>query len=357
MRVAFDTNALYTTQAGVARYIRGLLKGFKQVAAPDVQIRQLAWEKENFQYRQPQRALKTFYRECVWAKFSAPCRLREMKADLLHATSLPLVNPQGIYEVITLHDLAVLRYPERFRPWQRAFARRNLHNVSRAQRIICVSRFTADEAMTLLHLPAAKLAVIHHGCDFHRDEPPVNETKPAFPIPSEYFLFVGSLEPGKNLAFLKEVYGLAESRGVALPPLLVVGARWAGVEHEGVPPKNWHYLGRQPDEVLIHLYRHALALVFPTKYEGFGFPLVEALALGCPVICSPVASLPEVGGDAAGFTSMSPPDYLAAMLRMNRDSAWRAELIAKGLVQAAAFSWKKCAGEVLGIYRSVLGTN
>ncbi len=356
MRVAFETNALFTSQAGVARYIRGLLKGFQQIAPTDIEIHPLAWETENFQYQQPQRALKTFYREYIWARFRAPRLLRETKADLLHATSLPLINPRGICEVITLHDLAVLRHPERFRPWHLASARRTLQKVGRARRIICDSRFTADEAMALLNLPAAKLVVIHLGCDFHEDESPVNETKPAFPMPFEYFLFVGSLEPGKNLALLKEVYGLAEGQRLALPPLLIVGARWEGVGHEGVPPKNWHYLGRQTDEVLIYLYRHALALVFPSKYEGFGFPLVEAMALGCPVICSPIASLPEVGGDAVLFTELSAVHYLASMQKLALPGELRNELRQRGMAQARKFSWAKCAARVLETYHQATGS-
>jgi len=357
IRIDIDTNALYVTQAGTARYIRGLLKGFRQIAAPDFEIIPLAWEVENFNYRQPQRALKTIYRELVWAKFHAPHRLLKNNSRLLHAAAGPLIRPpQGIREIVTLHDLAILRQPERFRRWHRASGRRRLQNLHRADRIICISRFTADEAMALLNLPAAKLTVIHNGCDFHPDESPA-EIKPGFNIPSDFFLFVGSLEPGKNLALLKEAYALAEAERQLLPPLLIVGARWEGVGNEGAPPRDWHYLGRQPDEALVYLYRRATALVFPSKYEGFGLPVAEAMALGCPVICSPVASLPEIGGDAAMFTDMTPAAYLHAMLRLGREGGLRAELVEKGFMQAAKFSWKKCAGEVLEIYRSALSAS
>jgi glycosyltransferase involved in cell wall biosynthesis len=352
IRVCIDTNALYVTQAGVARYIRGLLKGFKQVAATDVGIFPLAWEVENFSYRQPQRALKTFYREFIWSRFSAPRQLEKNGIQVFHAT--PFVHtPLGIKKIITMHDLAVFRYPQRFRRWQRHASRWQWQNLDRTDRIICISRFTADEAMSLLKIPATKLTVIYNGSDFHPDESP-SEMKPGFNVPSEFFLFVGSLEPGKNLALLKEVYKLAESQEQTLPPLLIVGARWEGVAHEGKPPQNWHYLDRQPDEVLVYLYRRALALVFPSKYEGFGLPVAEAMALGCPVICSPVASLLEVGGGAAMFTDMTPAAYLDAMERISREAGLRDELIAKGRTQAAKFSWKKCAGEVLEVYRSAL---
>ena len=257
-------------------------------------------------------------------------------------------------EVLTLHDLAVLRHPERFRAWQCASARRRLTKVRRANQVICISRFTAEEAMALLNLPASSFVVVHNGCDFHPSEPVPPEAKPDFTLPNEYFLFVGSLEPGKNLALLKEVYALAQSGNQLLPPLLIVGARWEGVGHEGPPPKGWHYLGRQPDEVLVYLYRRAIGLVFPSKYEGFGFPVAEAMSLGCPVICSPVASLPEVGGAAALFTDMTAEAYLIAMRQVSCEAGLRIELIEGGLAQAAKFSWTKCAREVLEVYRETL---
>jgi glycosyltransferase involved in cell wall biosynthesis len=353
--IGIDTNGLYTTQAGVARYIRGLLNGLKRVAAPDVELKAVAWEVENFLYRQPGRALKTVYRELIWARFNAPLHLRKHNVALLHSTAGPLIRrPRGVREVVTLHDLAVLRHPERFRSWQGASARRRLRKVRRADQVICISRFTAEEAMALLNLPASTFIVVHNGCEFHPSEPVPPEAKPGVTLPNEYFLFVGSLEPGKNLALLKEVYALAESRNQLLPPLLIVGARWEGVGHEGPPPKDWHYLGRLPDEVLVYLYRHATGLVFPSKYEGFGFPVAEAMALGCPVICSPVASLPEVGGAAALFTDMMPEAYLKAMRQVSREAGLRNELIERGLAQAAKFSWNKCAREVLEVYRATL---
>ena len=353
--VGIDTNGLYTTQAGVARYIRGLLNGLKRVAAPDVALKAVAWEVENFLYRQPERALKTLYRELIWARFNAPLNLRKHNVALLHSTAGPLIHrPRGVREVVTLHDLAVLRHPERFRSWQGASARLRLRKVQRVDQVICISRFTAEEAMALLNLPASRFTVVYNGCEFHPSQPPPAEAKPGFPVPDEYFLFVGSLEPGKNLALLKKVYALAENENQLLPPLLIVGARWEGVGHEGPPPQGWHYLGRQPDEVLAYLYRRATGLVFPSKYEGFGLPVVEAMALGCPVVCSPVASLPEVGGAAALFTDMTPEAYFKSMRQVSREAGLRDDLIQKGVAQAARFSWDICAREVLEVYRATL---
>ena len=352
MRIAFDTTPLYTSAAGIARYVRGLQNGFQSIKHPEAVWREFAWPVYNLEYKQPARALKTFYRELVWAKTAGPGFLKREKIDLLHATGPILtIPPRPIKHIVTLHDLAVLQHPERFRAWHRFSNKQQLAKLFGADRILCISRFTANEAMRLLGLPATRLEVVYNGCDFQPDTCPP-EVKPAFKVPDEFFLFVGSIEPGKNLSLLGQVYRLAEERKIAFPPLLIVGARWEGVATEGVRPSNWHYLGRQPDGVLIYLYRRALALVFPSKYEGFGLPIAEAMALGCPVVCSRVCSLPEVCGNSALYSELDSSGYFAAMRSVASDSRLRQELIEKGHKQAQNFSWKKCALETFRAYES-----
>jgi len=182
--------------------------------------------------------------------------------------------------------------------------------------VVSISRFSADEAVELLGLNPKKIEVIYLGCEFYNSNGPARTGQPDFRVPPEFFLFVGSLEPGKNLQLLKEVYRLAETKAKTLPPLLIIGARWEGVGSEGLPPKGWHYLGRQPDEILHYLYPRALALIFPSKYEGFGLPVIEAMSMKCPVVCSPVASLPEVAGDAALMSEQTPQSYFHAMVSL-----------------------------------------
>ncbi len=310
-RVALDTNGLYTTRAGVNRYIRGLLRGFESLQPLEFDLFPLAWPVENLEYRQPWRALKTAYRE-AWSKMVAPNILRRRQAALLHATSGYFMRPpKGVRHVVTLHDLAFLRHPERFRAWQRNAGRRRYAKLHHVDRVICISQFTADEAMNLIGLRADQIEVVYNG--FDRLDAVATEMTPPFDVPGEFFLFVGSLEPGKNLALLREAYLQAHDQGVSLPPLLIVGARWEGVAREGRAPRDWHYLGRVEDGVLLHLYRRAIGLLFPSKYEGFGLPLLESMAMGCPVICSRVASLPEVAGEAALYAEMTPPAYITAM--------------------------------------------
>lgn len=355
MNVALDTNRLYVTQAGVARYLRGLIGGLRKLTSPNFDFFELAWPVTNFSYRQPWRAMKTVYREWVWPSRVAAPRLRQEQPDLLHLTStLDIEPPPGVPRVMTLYDLAVLRTPQRFRAWHR-MARTRRATLARAMdRLICISRFTAQEAMDLLDLPASRLDVIYCGTEFHPDAT-TPTTPPDTPIPPEFFLFVGSLEPGKNLALLEWTYRLARANGDKLPPLVIVGARWQGVASEKRPDNNWLYLGRQSDPVLAHLYRSALALVFPSQYEGFGLPVLEAMSLGCPVICSPVASLPEVGGKAPCYVEGDPDAYRKTMLELAAYSSQRNDMIAAGKEQARRFSWNRCAAETLSVYKSMCG--
>jgi alpha-1,3-rhamnosyl/mannosyltransferase len=344
MKVLVETSPLYTTRAGVARYVQGLLYGLRLTGRESPEIAELGWPVENLAYGQPARAIKTLTREWGWAKVVAPRRAR--MADVLHHTALPMIPfVRPTRHVVTLHDLALLRHPERFRRWQRSSGLRRLGRVKKADRIICVSQFTANEAMALLDLPATKIDVVHEGGWLPATTSEDAGTLPQ--LPAEYFLFVGSLEPGKNLALLREIYVSADR---PLPPLIVVGMRWPGVASEGPPPANWQFFGHVSDLHLAALYRGARALLFPSRYEGFGLPVLEAMTHGCPVLCAPVASLPEVGGDAAAYANLTVEEFGAAVRRLATDSAWAEELRAAGLEQAAKFSWEKCATETRAVY-------
>lgn len=356
IKLTVETNACYTSSAGVARYVRGLLKGLRRVDPADLAVSEFAWPVENLDFAQPRRALKTAYRELVWAPFVAPRLLRRSGCDLLHmTTSLPLRTPEALPWVQTVYDCAVFRHPDRFRRWHVFSSRLYSRRALQANRLICISRFVADELIQLRDADPNKIDVVYLGSDFAEEASAMEAKPPDRPIPESFFFFLGSLEPGKNLSLLRESYEQAARRGVELPPLVIIGARWARVPGEGPPPKNWIYLGRQPDEVLLYCYRRALALVFPSRYEGFGLPVLEAMSVGCPVICSRVASLPEVGGDAACYVEQTPEAYLNAMAELAKDDRARTHLRERGVVQARKFSWTRCAEETLQVYRSLIG--
>lgn len=347
LRIAVDTNCRHVTLAGTTRYLNGLVSELRKTQ--ENQITELCWPVDNLEYRQPTRVAKTIYRELIWAPFHGKRSLSQLNIDVFHSPAGFLIPPpNGVPHVTTLHDLSILHHPKRYRFWQRSIGPFRLKQTCQTRHIITVSKFTADEAMKICGVSSDCLFPVYHGCDFHQGSP---EASPVgFEVPSEFLLFVGSLEPGKNLALLLDVYELANHLRIKLPPLVVVGVRWEGVKHEGRWPPNWMAAGRISDSELVYLYRRAVSLVFPSKYEGFGLPPLEAMTLGCPVICSPVASLPEVVGDAAFFATSTATDYLRAIRELMAARPRRDESILCGLEQAQRFSWNKCSKETIEVY-------
>ena len=353
MNVSIDTNWLYMVRRGCARYVRGLLLGLDALRPPDVRWTEVAWPVNNYAFRQPGRALRTLYRELVWARLAAPAEIRRQQADVLHVTHPLLAHARHPVKVTTLYDFAIMHNPERFRPWSRYRLKRYVPRIRESDALVCISRFTADEAIRFAGVPPKKLFVTHLASEFTLNDARSREQAPPRALPDTYFLFVGALEPGKNLNLMLRVYELARQRRLTLPPLLVVGERMQGVAQEDAVSENLVYLGHVKDEELMYLYRRAAAFVYPTKYEGFGLPVLEAMTLGCPVICSKVGSLPEVGGDAVRYADQQAEAYLEAMRELMDRSALRQQLIQAGFGQAAQFSWKKCATETVEVYRHV----
>ncbi len=352
MDIVIDTSCLHVSQAGIPRYTRGLLRGLAEACPQESRIRTIEFGVANHDYRQPRRSLVTAIREGVWGPLIAAQDLEHMGAGLLHSPDLPIIRTQTPH-VVTLHDFALFDTPHRYRPWQRWSGQRRMAMLNQYDRVICISEFTANEAMRRLRLPSSQIEVIPNGCDYADCSAPIT-TRPDSPIAhGDYFLFVGSLEPGKNLQLLVDTWALARQRRVELPPLIVVGARREGVDSEAPPPADWGYLGHVPDTELAYLYRHARALLFPSTYEGWGLPIVEAMALGCPVVASPLTAIPESAGDAALLVEQTPDAWLEAAKVLLQDRN-REPLMARGRAHARKFTWKRLGEATWATYESVL---
>ena len=256
----------------------------------------------------------------------------------------------------TVHDLIPLRFPGELTRAQVARVRRQTDRLSRFDLLTTVSEFTAGEVMELTGIPRERIRVVENGIDQEIFRTPV-DLPAAFARLSDrpYVLSVGSAIPRKNLEILPEVFAafLAEEpdfvlvrAGANLPPELRERfCRLCGANH-------LIELGRIPDEILVPAYQHAALFFFPSLYEGFGLPVIEAMAAGTPVVCSNATSLPEVGKDAAlYFDPSDPAEGAAALLEaLSRE----AELVRRGLEHSRSYSWDRTMRGHLACYRELL---
>jgi glycosyltransferase involved in cell wall biosynthesis len=234
---------------------------------------------------------------------------------------------------VTIHDLALLRHPAAFPAWHRTSGPRALRaGVLAADAVVCVSEFTRAELLDLLPVAPERVRVVPNGVD------PVFMPHGAA-ADGDYVLAVGTLEPRKNLAAAVEGARLA---GVELR---VAGAAgWGGVAVDG-------WLGEPSDEQLAALMRGARCLVYPSLYEGFGLPVLEAMACGTPVVTSRGGATEEVAGGAAVLVDPGDPAAIAAGIE--EAARRRDELVAAGAVRAAPFTWTRTADLVEALWREL----
>ena len=287
-------------------------------------------------------------------------------ADCLH---IPHYNAPLFWKrklVVTIHDLIHLHFSNHLAsPLARLYAQTLLPVVcKRADAIIAVSEYTKKDLVESLRIDPNKITVIHHGIDskFLRTN---GGTKNAPETSKPYFLYVGLIKTHKNLGTLIEAF-LAFKKKEILPKLELhligkpdlkqkIVRKWL----ERIKPEFDILLrDKISEEELISEYRNALALIFPSAYEGFGFPLLEAMASGTPIIAAHAASIPEIAGEAAlYFVPHSRSELENRMRQILNDATKRTELIAAGFNRLSLFDWKKAARETVNVYDSILSSN
>jgi glycosyltransferase involved in cell wall biosynthesis len=359
MRIAIDaTESFWPQLTGTGVYTRQLLRQFQALSVPE-QFVVLGIRAANidtsFISRDFLRLLRSPRYRTVWSQVRLPLHLLANRYDLLHVPGHKLPAFCPCRSVATILDLAVLRFPETFRPLHRQRLLWFTRNAARrADRLIAISESTKRDLCEQFGTPAEKIDVVHLGVDhevFHADVSPATR-----PVP--YVLSVGTLQPRKNYVMLIRAFNrLCEGRCKEIE-LLIAGQRgWMYEEIEAEAKKSpfasrIHLLGYVSDEMLPPLYTCATLVAMPSLYEGFGLPLLEAMACGAPVIASNVSSFPEVAGDAAMLLDPNEPDAWAeAMRELLGNKEKRRELRQRAIARAQLFSWEQTAERTLEVYR------
>jgi glycosyltransferase involved in cell wall biosynthesis len=301
----------------------------------------------------------------AWEQLAQPWALYRADVDLLHALAFvaPLVT--WVPTVVTIHDLSFLRFPDRFRPANRLYLSIMTRlSCRRARRLIAVSQATADEIVHLLNMPAEHIDVVPHGVEHTRFRSLPSSQVEAFRqekgLPERFVLFLGTLEPRKNLTTLVEAF--ARTKAVRQGCRLVIGGGrgwyfqkiFQRVEELDLIDAVY-FPGFVPSAELPLWYNAATVFVYPSLYEGFGMPLLEAMACGAPVIGARASCLPEVVGEVGPL--VAPHDVAGLTNSLDRllaDADLRADLSQQGRERAATFTWEATTAATVASYHRAL---
>jgi glycosyltransferase involved in cell wall biosynthesis len=367
MRIGVDARVLSQQLTGIGVYLKCLLDALQALDHKNyyylLSHGQINFEIGNPHWEKIEGRCQRKYLSTFWMQYYGPNIASDLKLDLFWGSrhQLPLFLHRGIKTVLTIHDIVHLLYPQTM-AMPNLLAERLLmkRSIQRADFIIADSKSTASGIQKEYRIRPDKVDVVYPGSPILRGNIFDCRTDDNG-FYQKYFLFVGTLEPRKNIEFILAAFAFLkpEHHGIGL---VVVGD--VGWKNKATLKKleshifnsRIHLTGYVTTDRLLSIYKNALCLLFPSLYEGFGFPILEAMACGTPVITSNVSSMPEVAGDAALL--VDPYDVHAlveAMDKIIKDGNLRAHLISKGFERVKQFSWDRCARETLGVFERVHG--
>jgi len=368
MRIAIDTyHALYP-HGGIARYIRGLVSALVRARRDETFLlfancfreREAPWcpqeaALESVILHAPRRIMQWLWDHLDWP----PVEHWTGKIDVFHGTHVVLPAVRRAKTVLTVHDLTYLRHPDYFADRalnERGYRRELPRALARADAIAAVSESTRNDLIELMHVDPACIRVVYEGVDERffvpENDAHLPDVRRRYRLPERYLVFlVGTPEPRKNLT------RAVEAARVAAPemPLVLIGDSEKITSLLGPLATGVQLLGCVPDHDLPRILAGAFCALYPSLYEGFGLPVLEAMAAGTAVITSNVSACPEVAGSAAVCVDPRDVEAMAeAIRRLCADEALRRQLGRKGRKRAAEFSWNRAAEQMLRLYRSLV---
>jgi glycosyltransferase involved in cell wall biosynthesis len=378
MKIGFDGKRAFHNTTGLGNYSRTLIRGLA------------TWYPEHEYYlfnpKPSRRFSKPDYAQvhevlpsgffnkmfsAAWRSNGVKKDLQQLGIQLYHGLSHEI--PHGIQHthipsVVTIHDLIFERYPEQFGKINvRIYRHKFQHACRNANRIIAISQQTKKDIMDLYQISGEKIDVCYQSCDPAFADIMSNEKKEQvrqqYQLPAEFFLYVGSIIERKNLLGICQALHINQAGTL---PLVVIGDGGAYkqklkqyISEKGLADKVIFLSERQPIgknvAELAAIYQLSTALIYPSYFEGFGIPVLEALWSGVPVITSSVSCLPETGGDAAIYVDPSSSEEIAdVMKRLQENEGLRKQLITLGFEQAKKFTLKKCTADIMSVYKKII---
>lgn len=346
MKVFIDAQMLSrSNQTGMGRYITELL--------PELEL------SKDFEWIVKKPKPIKFYRT-IWEHTVLPLEVLYLNADILFCPSniAPIFLPKKIKLVITIHDVRFKVFPETFSKATISYYNFIYRVVTkRANAVITVSEFSKAEILKYFPELENKIYVIYNGVN-HNKFRPLNLPR------KKQILFIGAIAKHKNISVILEAFQKVINK---IPHKIVIaGSKDSGMPSDEninkilstIPPDRIEFTGKISDEDLIRLYNTSDFFIFPSIYEGFGLPLLEAMACGCPIIASKASSIPEVCGDSAiYFDPYSSEELSTRILEMANNEALKNELAQKGIRRAKEFSWRKASDMHIEVFKKVLYEN
>ncbi|OSZ79351.1 group 1 glycosyl transferase [Chitinophagaceae bacterium IBVUCB1] len=382
MRIAFDAKRAYHNNTGLGNYSRSLITSLAAYY-PDNSYYLMAAKQTNLFDAKPYNNVHTImptgvykWLPSLWRSKYVTQTLRALDIDIYHGLSneIPVgIHRTAVKSVVSIHDLIFERYPNQYKATDNAIYRRKFsYACLHADKVMAMSEQTKQDIINYYKTPAEKIEVCYQSCNpvFEQRLTPdvLQRVRQAYKLPQNYLLYIGSVIERKNL--LNICRALQSMQPAERIPLVVIGQGKAYMQQVKTYiaannlEKDIVFLSEQASAAAMPgfatgtdfpaIYQLATALIYPSLYEGFGIPILEAMWSGTPVITSSVSCMPETGGDAACYINpLDVEDIAHAIHVVANDSNQRADMVAKGFVQAKKFSPAVCAAAVMRIYQSL----
>lgn len=370
MIIGIDGNeANVAKRVGISEYAYQLLLQFSSSTFKDKKIKFVVYLKDEPMSHLPKEGKNWSYRVLkpgkLWTQWRLPLDLflHRPKPDVFFSMTHYAPRFSSVPTVVSVMDVAYERFPELFNQSD-LYQLRNwtAYSVKQAKKVVTISNSSKDDIIKSYDTPSAKVEVIYPGIKHIASLEPrvfgMNQLQSKYHIADNFILFVGTLQPRKNIARLIEAFAKVNNEKAL--DLVIIGKKgWQYEEILAAPEKfavsdRVKFLEGINDDELSMFYKHAVCYVLPSLYEGFGLPVVEAMQRGCPVITSNISSMPEAGGEAALYVDPENVDDIAEKISLLvTDKKLREELIEKGKKQVKKFSWEKAAKETLDVLQEV----